>query len=357
MNTTRLPNTQRRRRRSSLNAAGSPVRRFLLNPALHVAILCAILVALGISWDYLFHTAYSTSKFDLRPKVASHVWYFADKRNIINQVFVKNAVAWTLGCLALHTAFSPSRTHHHFFPSRAHRILEILLYMAAWYAVTDWMTSYVRTSTGAICQLPIPPQLANNPSFNQMTTIDERPIVRATAEDTVGPTFIDVPYEYCTYKTLSPSVFPELFSLLRPKTQQLAEEGLYKPISAITLPLHARFFDGFDLSGHVFILFASMAIILRQLAPALRMIFEQSKLLDAPGKKISGARLAAHAVSIVLGLALSVLWAFMLWTTSAYFHTTSEKVAGYLAGLAAIVFLHTISRLASALIPEYFPRP
>jgi len=176
------------------------------------------------------------------------------------------------------------------------------------------MTSYVRTSTGAVCQLPLPSQLAQNPSFSSLTRIDELPIIRAdeSGDLQAGSAFISVPYEYCSYgRNINPSVFPELFSLLNPKTKQLAEEGLYKPTSMDSSDVRARFYEGFDLSGHVFLLFASLAIITRQLAPALKMLYERGVLLDAPGKKISGVQLAGHALTIVGGLGLISIWSFV----------------------------------------------
>lgn len=220
------------------------------------------------------------------------------------------------------------------------------------------MTSYVRTTTGAVCQLPLPSQLASNPAFSQMTRIDQLPIVRTDASGAVEPgaAFINVPQEYCAYgRNINPSVFPELFSLLKPKTKQLAEEGLYKPSTIEASDVRARFYEGFDLSGHVFLLFVSMAIIMRQLAPALRMVYERGTLVDSPNKRIGGAQLAGHALSIVVGVGLVSIWSFvsvdtavinqplrllnhlvlvlacfqMLWTTSAYFHTNLEKIAGY----------------------------
>jgi hypothetical protein len=193
------------------------------------------------------------------------------------------------------------------------------LYLVAWYVVTGWMTSYVRTTTGAVCQLPLPPQLAQNPSFSSLTRIDQLPIVRADDSGDVqsGTTFINVPQEYCSYgRNINPSAFPELFSLLKPRTKQLAEEGLYKPFNVDSTDFRARFFEGFDLSGHVFLLFASMAIITRQLAPALKMVYERGTLVEAPGKRIGGVQLAGHALSMVVGLGLVLMWSFVSLSTS-----------------------------------------
>ena len=66
----------------------------------------------------------------------------------------------------------------------------------------------------------------------------------------------------------------------------------------------------------------------------------------------------------------------MLWTTSAYFHTNPEKVAGYcessqtqaaepgsrdlrfliVVGLGAVTVIHFISRSANLVAPNLFPR-
>jgi hypothetical protein len=65
----------------------------------------------------------------------------------------------------------------------------------------------------------------------------------------------------------------------------------------------------------------------------------------------------------------------MLWTTSAYFHTVPEKIAGYresifwtcalklilgccliVVGLGAVTMIHLASRTANIVAPEYFPR-
>jgi hypothetical protein len=270
---------------------------------------------LGIAWDYKFGTAYSTSKYDLRPKVAEHVWYFADKRNFLNRIFVKQATAWTTFVFLIpHAIFSPSRSHHPYFPSKAQRVLEISLYLLAWYIVTEWMTSYVRTASGAICQLPVPPQVIQNPSFVGLSEIDDHPIVRTDGTGAIqaGNAFISVPFEYCNYqRKINPTAFPELFSFLKPKTKQLAEEGLYKASTMDISNVRARFFEGFDISGHVFLLFASMAMILRQVAPALKMLYDKGKLVDAPSQRISQGRLAGHALSIVGGLGLVVIWSFV----------------------------------------------
>lgn len=139
------------------------------------------------------------------------------------------------------------------------------------------------------------------------------PVIRADAKGNVQPdkAFLSVPYEYCSRpRPINPTLFPELFSMLKPKTRELAQEGLYRPESIETSDIKARLFDGFDLSGHIFLLAFSMAVTLRQLAPALRSLYHRGSLVDSPSRQISASRLAVYALSVAIGLLLMAVWSF-----------------------------------------------
>ncbi|KAM9296255.1 acyl-coenzyme A diphosphatase FITM2 [Gastrophryne carolinensis] len=81
--------------------------------------------------------------------------------------------------------------------------------------------------------------------------------------------------------------------------------------------------DGFDISGHSFLL-----------PYCVLMILEEAAILDNDKLQRSAARAAVHALVVALGL-LALVWIVMFSSTALYFHTPPQKVCGTAFAIAA----------------------
>lgn len=116
---------------------------------------------------------------------------------------------------------------------------------------------------------------------------------------------------------------------------------------------------GHDVSGHTFLLILSFLWMLEEvsplvprLIPALQSLYPPSQRWPFPIRARHGASVqvarktklpAPGALGYRLGLAatlgLAGLWAWMLLITQVYYHTTSEKLSGLVAGVLAWLLL------------------
>lgn len=294
----------------------------------------------GILYGKTFDTTFDTSKFDFSDLNRKSKFYFADKRNAFNQYGVKYAWGWTFVILLLHLLTAPPRgiaspstnaresaesRHFHQRLSKAHRLLEVLLATAVWALMTQAIlagtsiTDLLRRSTGGTCELRLPSSLQDDPSFSTLQTIDSQPIIRtsdavvdsALAENLVpSEVYLSLPMQYCSNNIpITPSSHPELYSYLSPKAKQEGAEGKITPsqVQGGDLSLRARITQGFDLSGHVFLLVLSTGLLLRHVSPVLRRWAKRGKI--GRGETVVGS---THTVMTIFGTVLAMVW---LWVS------------------------------------------
>ena len=297
------------------------------------------LFSTGILYGKTFDTTFDTSKFDFSDLNRKSQFYFADKRNPFNRYGVKYAWGWTFMILLLHLLTAPPRgrrrlsdadetpesRHFHQRLSKGHRLLEVLLATAAWALMTQAIlagtsiTDLLRRSTGGTCELRLPSSLQRDPTFSNLQTIDSQPIIRTSdavtgdslAADLVpSEVYLSLPMQYCSHNIpITPSSHPELYSYLSPKAKQEGAEGKITPsqVQGGDLSLRARITQGFDLSGHVFLLVLSTGLILRHVSPVLRRWLKKGKI--GPGETLVGS---THTGVTILGTAVASVW---LWVS------------------------------------------
>lgn len=95
--------------------------------------------------------------------------------------------------------------------------------------------------------------------------------------------------------------------------------------------LQGYHWDGFDVSGHIFLLTYSALVISEEIQVERWWSAEQRN----PRESSRGATLISPLVKVLFICAslLLVLWEFMLVCTTVYFHTTVQKVVGALIAL------------------------
>ncbi|XP_026776022.3 acyl-coenzyme A diphosphatase FITM2 [Pangasianodon hypophthalmus] len=105
-----------------------------------------------------------------------------------------------------------------------------------------------------------------------------------------------------------------------------------------------HFWDGFDISGHSFILSYSTLIIVEEMVPMLNLVQHyqnRSIILDA-------LYLALNAIAII--------WVWMFACTSVYFHNTIQKFLGTLFGVLGWCVTYKVWYL-NPFSPGLPPRP
>ena len=201
--------------------------------------------------------------------------YFANKSNLLNTVFIKQAWGWTSGAFAVLYATSPARSRSW------NRLLQYVVVTLAWLAFTGWffgppLIERVVVASGGQCVVTIP----------------------ASGE------VIDVPLEYCyTKSSISPATHPTLFTSL---TTDFTTAG---PWSA-----RPRLRRGHDVSGHIFLLTMSTLFLADQITHSL---------------KSTTLWTAVHNLAVTANVVLITIWVFATYTTAIYFHTPFEKLTGF----------------------------
>jgi hypothetical protein len=233
--------------------------------------------------------------------------YFANKSNLLNTVFIKKGWGWTSGAFALLYVTSPARLRS------SNRLLQYVVVTLAWLAFTGWffgppLIERVVVASGGQCVVTVP----------------------------ASGDVINVPIEYCyTKSSLSPATHPTLFTSLT------ADFTTAAPWSALP-----RLRKGHDVSGHIFLLTASILFLADQITPSLRSVT---------------SRTAAYNLAVTANVVLIVIWLFAIYTTAIYFHTPFEKLTGFRKrlflvpherGADASLFLQSLASPRSAL-PSY----
>ena len=261
--------------------------------------------------------------------------YWANRKNIVNRIFVKKAWLWTtiawalqLFFLRMASASTPTTSAARPTTSAGARVdrkkdkvagservdqatitspvsISVLRYLIAtslWLIFANWffgppLSERILTATGAVC---VP---STNPA-------------QSPVEDL-----------YCRTRTpLSSTSHPALFS------------------SKSSRSIRAMWKGGHDISGHTFIMVLSSLLLLEDVAPCVSVLLKRDRVRGAlvggecewvKRLRWTGSRYAAVAVS----LGLVGLWSWMLLNTAIYFHTPQEKVSGLIVGLAAWLVL------------------
>ena len=124
-------------------------------------------------------------------------------------------------------------------------------------------------------------------------------------------------------------------------------EGEETLISKRSCNKEGFYWNGFDISGHCFLLIYSALVISEELQPKLYWPSIMSAVVQTSPENINGfqyrniARLVTPFVGVFSFFAglLLILWEFMLVFTTIYFHTVYQKVLG--AGIAIFTWYIT----------------
>lgn len=246
--------------------------------------------------------------------------YWANRKNIVNRIFVKKAWLWTTAAWLAQLFFlrlAPATPRLKKDEARSGQeqatitspvsisVLRYIVATGAWLLFANWffgppLAERILTATGAVC---VPGSNAGLGKVEEM---------------------------YCRTRTpLSSTTHPALF----------ASSGTAKSI-------RAAWRGGHDISGHTFIMVLSSLLLLEDIAPYLaalvansavgRAVFGDAKV-DQRARAVVGEQKAKLAVAA--SVALVGLWSWMLLNTAIYFHTPQEKVSGLIVALAAWMVL------------------
>lgn len=261
--------------------------------------------------------------------------YWANRKNIVNRLFVKQAWLWTsiawllqlffLRLIPSSTAASKKDDDKRKTVDRAESVaaeqatigspvsisvLRYLLATSTWLLFANWffgppLTERILTATGAVCV----------PSSDPSAPIEQL---------------------YCrTRSPLSPQDHPALFA--GSKANSLSSRSI-----------RAIWKGGHDISGHTFIMVLSSLFLLQEIAPYLPWAlssFVPASVLRQLFPPNSWARLASNPfapstptatkarVALLSTVALLALWSWMLLNTAIYFHTPQEKISGLIVAL------------------------
>ncbi|CDU25075.1 related to SCS3-protein required for inositol prototrophy [Sporisorium scitamineum] len=264
--------------------------------------------------------------------------YWANRKNIVNQIFVKKAWLWTTiawflqlfflrlaptsstSTTAATTSAKPrasavvgSRVDHKKDedavvdpPAQATiaspvsiSVLRYLIATALWLVFANWffgppLSERILTATGAVC---VP---SSNPN-------------QSPVEDL-----------YCRTRTpLSTSSHPALFSSK----------------SATSKSIRAMWKGGHDISGHTFIMVLSSLLLLEDVAPYLSGLLGGTVVGGLFGGKAKVRWTGSAYTAVGVSVGLVGLWSWMLLNTAVYFHTPQEKVSGLVVALLAWLVL------------------
>ncbi|EST09114.1 Fat storage-inducing transmembrane protein [Kalmanozyma brasiliensis GHG001] len=237
--------------------------------------------------------------------------YWANRKNIVNQLFVKKAWLWTTLAWGMQLFFlrlAPPRvdkkkdedavaTEQATITSPVSiSVLRYLVATSAWLLFANWffgppLSERILTATGAVCV----------PTGTGGGKVEEM---------------------YCRTRTPLASDHPALHS------------------SGLTAKnVRAMWKGGHDISGHTFIMVLSSLLLLEDVAPYLAALLGRSLFgkSTAQASRTRWTGTAYAAVGVTLGLV--GLWSWMLLNTAIYFHTPQEKVSGLVVGLAAWLVL------------------
>ncbi|KAI5116678.1 hypothetical protein M0805_003319 [Coniferiporia weirii] len=219
--------------------------------------------------------------------------YFARKNNVLNTVFIKMAWAWTsAAALALATTAPRTRTSGPYTMPISERLRKWGAATAVWFVFASWFFG--------------PALLA------RLTALSGGECVVLLPSGLVHP----VPVSFCYERSsVSLATHPELFQF----PPLMLEEALIGDWH--TRP---RLMRGHDVSGHIFLLTMGVLFLADMLRPSLALPRD--------------SRPSAHGWAMFGTAVLMCTSIFSIFTTGMFYHTPSEKLTGYLLGLAGFLF-------------------
>ncbi|KAG8747017.1 hypothetical protein FRC10_002817 [Ceratobasidium sp. 414] len=260
------------------------------------------------------------------PHPAAEHSYFAKKSNIFNQLFVKKAWGWTSAAFFALWLTGPSHLR------RGGRVAEWAIATGIWSLFTMWFfgpSLFQRfvALTGGQCVVLLPP------SPDAMSNV------------------VAVPVEFCKLgKPVSPITHPLLFASDLLATGLSGTHSLDPKWRAIP-----KLYSGHDISGHIFLLTMSIFFLSDQISISLPLVYPW---LGSVPSTIQERGSELHKIAVKASTVLLGIWFLMSWATAMYFHTASEKISGFLAGLLAAyvvkLSIPTFSR-APPPIPRVIP--
>ncbi|KAG8908792.1 hypothetical protein FRB99_003030 [Tulasnella sp. 403] len=227
--------------------------------------------------------------------------YFASKKNIFNQVFVKKAWGWTSA--AFWAVWLTADEHGVAGGVKTiDAIGKWVTTTAVWMAFAAWffgpsLFSRIGAYSGAECVIQVP----------HTSSLDGTP---------AAPHLITIPATFCEGRiAVSPETHPALFASPPSSGLVLEEFGLQPGWKVFP-----KMYRGHDVSGHTFLL-------------ALSTLFLVDALVRARKGRLSGSAIVSQlAAWLLVGL-----WLVMLGTTALYFHTWDEKITGLLIAILGYV--------------------
>ncbi|KAK4689448.1 ABC-2 type transport system permease protein, partial [Tremellales sp. Uapishka_1] len=308
----------------------------LRRPQLFLGALLAFVMVTGIMISLVFDTSLDTSTLALHPIRTA---YFATKTNIFNRLFVKKCWGWTSLFFITHFASSP--------PSRnqASRLAAFLAASGFWLVFTTWffgagLGDRVIALSGGACAVPLPQEWdLDYDALQPLLPASFPSLLSPMGEsgDSKKQLYLPLPPAFCSLRIpLNPKTHPELFSILSASSLSFpfsSETNTLHPTEEhppLTLPI-PRWSNGFDISGHAFLLTLASMLLVRELAPSWKAMYRGTF-----GNRPASRRQTIHTVSTYAGSALLALWIWMIFMTSIYFHNPSEKITGLEVRSAAL---------------------
>ncbi|KAK4048254.1 hypothetical protein OIO90_005873 [Microbotryomycetes sp. JL221] len=251
--------------------------------------------------------------------------YFADKRNVINQLFVKYAWAWTTVAFLVHSVAMHLSTYEAPATSQARislsgptrfsilmvNVRRYILATLYWYYLTQrsWfgmsypsVTRYILMKSGATC---VPSSLSSTDATTTDTSNNFDDLASTLTED--GP--------------LGSTEFG------RACTGQRGEFWR----------------GGHDVSGHTFMMVHSSLFLYQLIAPTLPIVFpslykksfsDKSRGTTTTFEPQHGPAPLLVKLSTYFVIALMAVWWWMLLMTSLFFHSPAEKMSGFMFAIA-----------------------
>ncbi|KDN53492.1 hypothetical protein K437DRAFT_265562 [Tilletiaria anomala UBC 951] len=296
--------------------------------------------------------------------------YFADKRNVLNQLFVKRAWGWNILAFIIQALFLKSAISGSGREAAQRKKDDDVAVVPTGPAVaaaqktaatrkstigSPLSISLFRFATATLCWVLFAGWFFGPPLMLRVLIATGGECVPVNTAPTTSlfslPAKVDTVYCY-RRKSLTRSSHPHLFPAGDAFASRVASHGGVK----------VQWKGGHDVSGHTFILTLSILYLLEELSPFVPYLVPA--LADFYPKSVwwptnpfrgpapaavstghsKGAKKPTPMQALSLAAALSVLaliglWSFMLLTTQVYFHTTFEKATGFLTALAAWLLL------------------
>lgn len=218
--------------------------------------------------------------------------------------------------------------------------MAFLLATAIWLGFTTWffgagLGDRVIQLSGGSCAVALPS--AWNLDLENLTKVwpKDFPAIGQSenaGESETGQLYLPLPHSFCHSNTpLTPTSHPDLFALLSSTSEIFPTDkntNTLHPTSdhpELVIP-RPRWYKGFDISGHTFLLTLSTMMLTRELAPSWRRFARGPlALMGDDGRGWIGV---VHRMVTGAGTGLVGLWIWMLLMTAVWFHNPPEKITG-----------------------------